>query len=309
VYAIYDPIAQTCTYAQAQHAAPVIVSPDGTPAELPNVPPGPLLGTADGLPFTAASVTLPAGSILACYTRCILPAGPSGERNDLGPLCRILAGTQRPLQDLCDDVIYSLRDGPRSGDAVLALARTRTFPAGQVETWEFEPAPQAAGRARAQVRGKLADWNIDDETAQTTELIVSELVTNAIRYGDPPLRLRVIKDLTISCEVHDGDRATPRLGHPRSLDEFWRGLLIVGRLVQAWGTRYTADGKTVWAELALPPHPPEPLAAGRRGTVLFWQLADHGVVGGVDGLEQLIVADRAIDAQAVPAGPADIGHD
>jgi PAS domain S-box-containing protein len=252
VYAVYDPIAQTCTYAQAHHAAPVVVSPDGTPAEVPDVPAGPLLGTADGLPFTAASVKLPAGSILACYTRCILPACPSGDRHDLDPLCRILADTQRPLQDLCDDVIYSLRGGPHSGDAVLALARTRTFPAGQVETWQFEPAPQAAGRVRAQVRGKLADWNIDDETAQTTELIVSELVTNAIRYGDPPLWLRVIKDLTISCEIHDGNRATPRLGHPRSLDEFWRGLLIVGRLVQAWGTRYTADGKTVWAEMPLP---------------------------------------------------------
>jgi GAF domain-containing protein/anti-sigma regulatory factor (Ser/Thr protein kinase) len=255
VYAIYDPLAQTCTYARAHYPPPVIVSPDGTPAEVPDVPPGPLLGTADGLPFTAASVKVPVGSILACYTRSILPAGPSGDRDDLGPLCRILADAQRPLHDLCDDVVYSLPDRPRPGDAVLVLARTRTFPPGQAGTWQFGPAPQAAGRARAQVRGKLADWNIDEETMQATELIVSELVTNAIRYGGPPMWLRVIKDLTISCEIHDGNPATPRLRHPGTLDEFGRGLLIVGRLVQAWGTRYTPDGKTVWAEVALPPHP------------------------------------------------------
>ena len=105
------------------------------------------------------------------------------------------------------------------------------------------------------MRRKLADWHLDEETAQAIELIVSELVTNAIRYGNPPLWLRIIKDLTISCEVHDGSPVMPHLRHPGTLDEFGRGLLIVGRLVQAWGTRRTPDGKIVWTEAALPQHP------------------------------------------------------
>jgi anti-sigma regulatory factor (Ser/Thr protein kinase) len=263
LYAIYDPIAQTFTYARAHHPAPVIVSPDGTAVQVPDVQPGPLLGTAEGLPFTAATVKLPAGSILALYTPSILPAAPSGAPGDEGPLRRILTVTQRPLQDLCDDFVYSLRDGPRPGDAVLVLIRTRTFPPGQTATWQFVPHPEEASRARAQVRSKLADWNIDEKTTQATELIVSELVTNAIRYGDPPMWLRVIKDLTIGCEIHDGNPATPRLRHPGTLDEFGRGLLIVGRLVQAWGTRYTPDGKVVWAEVALPSHPQSHLAVAR----------------------------------------------
>ena len=252
VYAIYDPLARTCTYARAYHPAPLIVSPDGTAVEVPDVPPGSLLGTSDGLPFTAVTVKLATGSVLAFYTPSILPATPSGGPGDLDPLRRVLAGAQRPLQDLCDDVVYSLRDGPLPGDAILVLVRTRTFPPGQAATWEFGPRPEEAGRARARVRRQLAAWKADEETAQDTELIVSELVTNAIRYGAPPMWVRIIKDLSISCEVHDGSSIVPRLRHPGTLDESGRGLGIVGRLVQAWGTRYTPDGKTVWTEQALP---------------------------------------------------------
>jgi len=252
VYAIYDPLAQTCTYARAHHPAPVIVSPDGTPVPVPDVPPGPLLGTADGLPFTSATVKLPVGSILALYTPSILPATPSGVSGDEGPLRRILTSTQRPLQDLCDDVVYSLPDGPRSGDSVLVLLRTRTFPPGQTTTWQFGPDPEEARRARAHVRSKLATWNIDEDTAQATELVISELVTNAIRYGTPPMWLQIIKDLSISVAVHDGSPVAPRLRHPGTLDEFGRGLGIVGRLVEAWGTRYTPEGKIVWAEMDSP---------------------------------------------------------
>jgi PAS domain-containing protein/anti-sigma regulatory factor (Ser/Thr protein kinase) len=258
VYAVYDPLARTCTYARAHHPPPVIVSPDGTAVELPDIPPGSLLGTPDGLPFTAATVKLAPGSVLAFYTPSTLPADPSGRPADLDRLRRVLADAQRPLQDLCDDVIYSLPDSPRPGGAVLVLARTRTFPPGQTGTWQFGPHPQEARRARTRVRRKLAAWNVDQETAQATELIVSELVTNAIRYGTPPMRLRLIKDLAISCEVHDGSSVMPHLHHPATLDEFGRGLGIVGQLVQAWGTRYAPDGKTVWTEQALPPNPQGP---------------------------------------------------
>lgn len=258
VYAIYDPLSRTCTYARAQHPPPAIVSRYGTAVEVPDVPSGPLLGTSDGPPFTAATVKLAVGSVLALYTPSILPAAPSGDPGDQGPLCRILADAGRPLQDLCDDVVYSLPDGPHPGDAVLVLARTRVFPPGQTGTWQFGPDPKAARRARAHVRRKLAAWKVDEEAAQATELIVSELVTNAIRYGAPPMWLRMTKDLNISCEVHDGNSIAPRLRHPGTLDEFGRGLHIVGRLVQAWGTRYTSDGKTVWTEQALPPQPGAP---------------------------------------------------
>lgn len=103
---------------------------------------------------------------------------------------------------------------------------------------------------RAAVAGQLAAWELV-EFQFTTELVVSELVTNAIRYGAPPVRLRLIKDRTLICEVSDGSSTSPHLRRARTTDEGGRGLFLVAQLTQAWGTRYTARGKTIWAEQAL----------------------------------------------------------
>ncbi|MGW4606536.1 ATP-binding protein [Streptomyces sp. NPDC004532] len=103
---------------------------------------------------------------------------------------------------------------------------------------------------------QLAHWGVDEETAYTTETIVSELVTNAVRYGTPPLRLQLIKDRTLTCEVHDGNPLAPRLHHAKTIDEGGRGLFIVAQLAQNWGVRYGLDGKAVWAE--------QPLSTTRR---------------------------------------------
>ena len=254
VYAVYDPLNQACTYALAHHRAPFIIGPDGTAAQIPEAPQGPPLGSTDALPYTPTSFFLYEWWIIEIYTTSILPAPGSGDVNGQGPLQRLLAHTGRPLQDLCDQVIYSLPDSPRPGDAVLQLARTRPFPVSQVATWEFGPEVAEVTRARALVRNKLASWDVAEETAQAIELIADELVANAIRHGAPPARLRLIKGQTITVEAHDASPVAPRLAHPGTLDEFGRGLHIVGRLVLAWGTRYTPGGKIVWAEVGLPPH-------------------------------------------------------
>ncbi|MGW2426023.1 ATP-binding protein [Streptomyces sp. NPDC001709] len=113
--------------------------------------------------------------------------------------------------------------------------------------------PQAAAAARTHARHQLILWGVDEETAYTTEMIVSELVTNAIRYGTPPVQIQLIKDRTLTCEVHDGNSLAPRLRHAKTVDEGGRGLFIIAQLAQNWGVRYTLDGKTVWAEQSLSP--------------------------------------------------------
>ncbi|MFI6358524.1 SpoIIE family protein phosphatase [Streptomyces sp. NPDC050743] len=246
-YAVYDPLAQTCTIALAGHPPPVIAHPDGT-TEIPDLPAGPPLGTAEGPPFAATTISVADGSVLAFYTASLLHTSPSP-----GTLQRVLAHPERPLQDLCDDVLYRLRNDFPHGDVILLLARTHPFPADQVATWHLDHHPKAVATARTHARHQLILWGVDEETAYTTEMIVSELVTNAVRYGTPPVRLQLIKDRTLTCEVHDGNSLAPRLRHAKTIDEGGRGLFIIAQLAQNWGVRYTLDGKTVWAEQTLPP--------------------------------------------------------
>ncbi|MGW3746855.1 SpoIIE family protein phosphatase [Streptomyces sp. NPDC005146] len=256
VYAVYDPVTRTCTFARAGHTTPVIIRPDSS-TEVPDSTPGPLLGSAEGPPFAATTTDLAHGSILALYTPAILPTPPADSDGAPALLRDVLAQPGRPLQHLCNDILYSLRSKDRPGDAVLLLARTRPFPAHSLATWLLDHDPTAAATARGHTRRTLADWNVDEDTAYAAELIVSELVTNAIRYGAPPLQLRLIKNRTLTCEVHDDAATSPRLRHARTVDEGGRGLFIVAQLAQRWGTRYTTEGKTVWSEQTLPT-PPSP---------------------------------------------------
>ncbi|MFF7987644.1 ATP-binding protein [Streptomyces sp. NPDC007901] len=100
---------------------------------------------------------------------------------------------------------------------------------------------------RRSVCERLSEWELE-ESAFSAELIVSELVTNAIRYGGGSIRLQLIKDDTLIFEVWDGSTTTPHLRRAQPSDEGGRGLFLVAQLTQRWGTRYTRDGKAVWAE-------------------------------------------------------------
>ncbi|MDT0470102.1 SpoIIE family protein phosphatase [Streptomyces gibsoniae] len=250
VYAVYDPLARTCTIALAGHPPPVITHPEGR-TEVLKLPSGPHLGSAEGPPFAATTISVADGSVLAFYTASLLHASPSPDT-----LQQVLADPDRPLQDLCDDVLYRLKDGTGQGDVILLLARTQALPADQIATWDIDHHPKAVATARTQTQHQLAHWGVDEETAYTAEMIVSELVTNAVRYGTPPMRLRLIKDRTLICQVHDGNPLAPRLRHAKTVDEGGRGLFIVAQLAQNWGVRYSPDGKTVWAEQTLQPKSP-----------------------------------------------------
>ena len=104
---------------------------------------------------------------------------------------------------------------------------------------------------RKQVADRLDHWGLTAATF-TAELVVSELVTNAIRYGESPIRLRLIHDdETLICEVSDSSHTAPHLRRAKTFDEGGRGLLLVAQLTQRWGSRHTPEGKTIWAELSL----------------------------------------------------------
>lgn len=251
VLAVYDPVSREVVLARAGHPAPLVAHPDGS-TDLADVPEGPAL-SAEGMPYQCGELRLPAGSLLALYTRGLLSSAGRGDPSaGLRRLQRQLGEPRASVQDTCDAVVYSLPERPDQ-DVVLLLARTRALPADRVAFWTLPTDPAIVATSRTLVARQLGIWDLPD-LVFTAQLVVSELVTNAIRYGTPPIQLRLILDQVLICEVSDGNSAAPHVRHPRASDEGGRGLLLVAQLAKRWGTRLTPGGKTIWAEqpLAVP---------------------------------------------------------
>ncbi|AXE90483.1 Phosphoserine phosphatase RsbU [Streptomyces sp. Go-475] len=252
LYAVYDPVDGRCSLARAGHVLPAVVSGDGT-ADLLDLPSGPPLGLG-GLPFEAAEVDLPEGSLLALYTDGLVQARDRDIEAGLTLLRHTLAQPSASLEAACDTVLQALLPAGRPhDDAALLLARTRTLGDHQVAAWDVDADPAAVARARSSAIRQLSSWGLGDLDF-ITELVVSELVTNAVRYGRPPIRLRLIRDRSLLCEVSDAGSTTPHLRRARAFDEGGRGLLLVAQLAERWGTRHARQGKTVWAELGEEKH-------------------------------------------------------
>ncbi|MFH9421890.1 SpoIIE family protein phosphatase [Streptomyces sp. NPDC017529] len=249
LYAVYDPVSRRCTLARAGHLPPAVVGPDGG-MSLPDLPAGPPLGLG-GLPFETAELELAEGSLLALYTDGLLEAHSRDLDEGLALLREALEQPRRPLEELCEAAVDALLPVHPRDDVALLLARTRALPSESVASWELPAEPAAAAQAREVTAATLTEWGLE-ELAFTAELVVSELVTNAYRYGGTPITLRLIRDRSLICEVSDPSSTAPHLRRAHSTDEGGRGLLLVAQLTERWGARHTRDGKTVWTELLLP---------------------------------------------------------
>ncbi|MFF3766510.1 SpoIIE family protein phosphatase [Streptomyces sp. NPDC001922] len=249
LYAVYDPVSRICTLASAGHVPPTVLLPDGT-ASVVQLTPGPLLGVG-GLPFESTELELPEGSLLSFYTDGLIEARGHDLGVGLERLRGALASAVPSLDGTCDIILKALLPESPADDVALLLVRTRALHTDQVAAWSLPSDPAIVADARAQASRQLAIWGLAD-AASITELVVSELVTNAIRYGDAPIGLRLIRDRTLICEVSDASSTSPHLRHARTYDEGGRGLDMVTQLTQGWGTRQTPTGKTIWAEQRLP---------------------------------------------------------
>ncbi|MFE7271559.1 SpoIIE family protein phosphatase [Streptomyces sp. NPDC057623] len=250
LYAVYDPVSRRCTMARAGHPSPVMVPPGGAPREI-GLPAGPPLGLG-GLPFESAEVELREGTVLALYTDGLIETRERDVDASHALLCDALSGFSDSLDETCDRVLHALLPpGGAADDVALLLARTQGLPSSRVATWDIPADPALVAPIRKQVLEQLGVWRLT-EASFTAELVVSELVTNAIRYGIHPIRLRLIHDAaTLICEVSDTSHTAPHLRRAKTFDEGGRGLLLVAQLTQRWGSRHTADGKTIWAEIGL----------------------------------------------------------
>ncbi|GHB67684.1 hypothetical protein GCM10010377_68220 [Streptomyces viridiviolaceus] len=243
LYAIYDPVSRRCSMACAGHPPPAVVTPDGA-VELLELAPGPPLGLGY-LPFEPSVITLPEGSLLVLYTDGLVDSRTGDDGYER--LQRALTKPVPSPEALCDSVLEDLLPDQVLDDVALLIACTRALDVDQVASLDIPAEEAAVAKARAWVTRQLASWELEAADF-VTELVVSELVTNAIKYGHAPIQLRLIRDRTLICEVSDASNTAPHMRRARLFDEGGRGLQMVAQLTQRWGTRQTREGKTIWCE-------------------------------------------------------------
>jgi anti-sigma regulatory factor (Ser/Thr protein kinase) len=249
LYAVYDPVSRRCSMARAGHPLPALVTPEGA-VSFVDMPASPPLGLGGLLPFESTEIELSPGSVLALYTDGLIESRDHDIDVGLEQLRCALTHPAASLETVCDDVLAAMLGDRPADDVALLVARAQALQSDRVATWDLPADPAVVGDARKQVGATLAGWGLDD-AAFVTGLVVSELVTNAIRYAESPIQLRLIRDRTLICEVSDGSSTAPHLRRAKAFDEGGRGLLLVSQLTERWGTRQTEHGKTIWAEQPL----------------------------------------------------------
>lgn len=136
---------------------------------------------------------------------------------------------------------------------------------GDCAEWTFPAEPDAVGSARHAVRDALRAWDLLDTVGDVTVLLVSELVTNSLRYASGPIGVRLVRPAAEGADAYPPDArpvlvvevSDPLPDPPLERvadadDEGGRGLQLVACSARRWGTRRGRTGKTVWFELALP---------------------------------------------------------
>ncbi|WP_404189117.1 ATP-binding SpoIIE family protein phosphatase [Streptomyces tauricus] len=252
LYAIYDPIASELEIANAGHIPPVLVRAEDGRSDLLDLPTGAPIGVG-GVPFESVRVRVAPGDRLVMCTDGLVEVRGEDIGVGLATLCESAAHPAASMDDACDTIIRALNTrGGRKDDVALLMARLNGIEPEDVAEWRIGHDPREAGRARAAVREQLHTWGLGS-VADTAELLVSELVTNAVRHSHSrPIALRLVRGETLLCEVDDDDHTLPTLLSAGRLDEFGRGMRVVSTLAREWGTSRTGSGKTVWFELTLP---------------------------------------------------------
>ncbi|MFF4868248.1 SpoIIE family protein phosphatase [Streptomyces sp. NPDC090109] len=255
MYAVYDPVSHRITVANAGHPPPILLHLGGR-AEVLRVPPGAPIGVG-GVDFEAVELDAPAGATLLLYTDGLVESRLRDVWTGIEQLRERLAATAQltgpdhspPLEALCDDVLDMLGPGDRDDDIALLAARFDGIAPSDVAYWFLDPEDAAPGRARRLARRALARWDLEDLT-DSVELLISEVVTNAVRYAERPVTLRLLRTDVLRCEVGDDSPQLPRQRRARDTDEGGRGLFLVNRLARRWGATRLSGGKVVWFELA-----------------------------------------------------------
>jgi anti-sigma regulatory factor (Ser/Thr protein kinase) len=194
------------------------------------------------------------GSLLVLYTDGLVESKDRDITDGMDLLRNAFSTVSQdaPLEDLCKTSLDGVYGDAQRDDIAVLIAKLRRIPADNRCTWDLECEETSVRHARHLIRDPLKRWGLED-LQPVTELLVSELVTNAIRYAKGDIRLRLVKEPeSVVCEVHDTSPALPRVLQVDKDAENGRGLHVVAQLANRWGARRTHSGKVVWCEQTLP---------------------------------------------------------
>ncbi|MFJ5973113.1 SpoIIE family protein phosphatase [Streptomyces sp. NPDC093060] len=251
LYAVYDPIRGELHLANAGHIPPVLVRAEDGRSELLDLPTGAPIGVG-GVAFESTVVRVKPGDRLVLCTDGLVEVRGSDIGEGLAALCESAAHPAASMDVACDTIIRALNTrGGRKDDVALLMARLNGIPDDHVAEWHLDAAPQEVARARRLVHDQLLEWGLP-QTVETAQLLVSEVVTNAVQHGSGGrIGLRVVRTDALLFEVTDDEPGLPAMLSTGPYDESGRGLRVVSRLAREWGASATGHHKTVWFEQAV----------------------------------------------------------
>ncbi len=251
-YGVYDPGQQELTLAVAGHPPPVLRSPDGT-AALVGVDPGTPLGVGGGV-FPETTVALPTGAVLALCTDGLVESRHEGVDDGLARLTGLLADHgAEGLEGLADTLLTRMgRASGHDDDIALLLVRVPTQSGVRTAQLALATDLSSIAEARAATHATLTGWEVPPDVTDGLVLLLSEVATNALLYGRPPVEVMLRRTAhKVVLEVRDRGWTYPRRRLASADDEGGRGLELVGALATRWGVRTLSRGKAIWMEVDL----------------------------------------------------------
>jgi anti-sigma regulatory factor (Ser/Thr protein kinase) len=251
-YAVYDAVTGEIELAVAGHLPPLLVHPDGRNEYL-EVSPSPPLGIGNGVVETQV-IGVEDGSLFVLYTDGLVESRDRDISDGLERLKTAFGegAPEKDLEDLCKTALDGVYADAHRDDIAVLIAKLRRIPEDHRVAFQLEPKLEAVRDARTLIRDPLKRWGLED-LIDSVELLVSELVTNAIKYANGEVLLRLILEPdSLVCEVHDSSPALPRVLQVDKDAENGRGLHVVSQISARWGARRTLTGKVVWCEQAVP---------------------------------------------------------
>ena len=252
IYGVYDPAAQELRFANAGHLPPLLARPGHTPERLPSAT-NPPLGARAGR-YEEHRVSLPPGSLVVLYTDGLVERRRRPLDVGIDKLAALVSADGRAPAELANLLIETLAADGTDDDIAILIAQATADEAQRVAVLDVPADPTAVHDGRAFAERTMRDWGVPRDVIEDATLVVSELLTNAIVHGRPPIRMRLHKTRReLAVEVDDAASAMPRKLYAAPEDVRGRGLFIVGELSSRWAARANGTGKTVWSTLPLPP--------------------------------------------------------